>query len=321
MKETILTLNSPFSGPVEVRKNYWEGDKSEDSLSLVGGIYGNSVNGLYILSRLSRLLDEIQEGRETNYQLTGSVQIFPVVNLHAAQTGNRFGRFDELDMDMAFPGSDKGEMSERLANVILEHTAESTFGLLLETAGPHYESAPHIQCFQPDGTVKKMARHLGLEVARELPESPSLKVRLFYQWVMSGLSSLILSAGKPGVLDKDLCDFLVDGIVNLMIKTGILSGEDVQNAKGRISVYGPRNECRIVSSTGGLFVARTRAGKALKADDPVGEIRDLYSGETLELVTAPEEGYLVTMRDFPLIYENETVAVLLTPKKSWFWPF
>ncbi|MEE8126988.1 MAG: hypothetical protein V3T45_00405, partial [Nitrospinaceae bacterium] len=63
-------------------------------------------------------------------------------------------------------------------------------------------------------------------------------------------------------------------------------------------------------------------GTAMEKGDKLGEVRDLYEGVVLEEVHAPEEGYVVTLRDHPMVHEKELVAVLLREKNQrWFWPF
>ena len=62
------------------------------------------MNGLYINSLLTRFLDGVVAGYEPDFKLKGRVQIFPVVNIHAAQSGDRLWSYDDLDLDLAFPG-------------------------------------------------------------------------------------------------------------------------------------------------------------------------------------------------------------------------
>jgi len=37
----------------------------------------------------------------------------------------------------------------------------------------------------------------------------------------------------------------------------------------------------------------------------------------LEEITAPADGFLVTLRQYPIVYEKESLATILTTKKSW----
>jgi predicted deacylase len=322
VKETILSIASPFGDTVTLHKNSWVGGKSPDSiLSIVCGMHGDQVNGLYINSLLTRFLDAVVAGQEPDFKLTGNVQIFPVVNIHAVQSGDRLWSFDDLDLDLAFPGNDKGEPGEQFARALYTHTADSTHAILLKTAHHHYEDAPHVQLLSPDRPTKKMAQSLGLDMVQELSQTPTFKLSLFSHWLESSISSLILSAGKPRSLDKPLGDSLLEGLVDLMVHTGVLSTVREKKEATQLQIYPPAGQHQIISSHAGLFIPEVSVGSFLKQGQKLGELRDIYSGETLEEYSAPKDGYLVTLRHYPVIFEKESVATLLTDKKQGFWPF
>lgn len=322
MKEDVLSIPSPFGGAVPLCRNSWETDKSPDSvLSIVGGMHGDQVNGLYMNSILARFLDGVVAGLEPDFKLTGRVQIFPVVNIHAVQAGERLWSYDDLDLDLAFPGNNRGEVAEQIARALFTHTADSTHAVLLKTAPPHYEDAPHVQLFDPDRPAKKMARSLGLKVVRELPQTSTFKLSLFYHWLENGVPSLILSAGKPRALDRSLCDSLLDGLVDLMVHTGALSTVRKKKEKIQLRIYPEDGRHSVVSAHAGMFIPEATVGSFLKQGQKLGELREIYSGKTLEEYLAPKDGYLVTSRQYPVMFEKELVATLLTETKQGFWPF
>ncbi|MFQ5449444.1 MAG: M14 family metallopeptidase [Nitrospinaceae bacterium] len=322
MKEKILSIPSPLGGPIDLYKNSWQATRAPDEvLSIVAGLHGDQVNGLILCSRLARFLDDIVEGRETRYRLRGWVRIFPVVNVNAVQTGARLWSLDDMDMDLSFPGNEVGEVSEQLARALVNHTADSTHGLILCTARNFYEDAPHLQCLQPKRSTRKMALGLGLERVRELPESPAIKLNLLYHWAESDMAALILSAGSPGRMDPALCDSLFDSIVNLMVSAGLISGPGPNNEKSRIRIHGVRDQYNFAVNCAGLFFPRVRVGTFLNQGDTLGEVRDVFSGQTLETLLVPEDGFLLTLRSHPVIYEKESAALMLREKKRGFWPF
>ncbi len=322
MKETLLSISSLFGDAVTVYKNSWEASKSDDNvLSIVSGLHGDQVNGIYINSLLTRFMNRVACGQEPDFKLKGRVQIFPVINMQAAQSGTHVWSFDDLDVDLAFPGSDKGEVTERIARALLTHTADSTHGVILKTADPLYEDAAHIQLVDPDRTTKKMAESLGLPIARKLPDSTNFKLGLFGHWRENDIPSLIVSAGKPQALDRSLCDSLFDNLVELMVNTGVLTVPGNKKAVAKLQIYAANAERPIMSSQAGLFVAEARVGGFLQQGQKLGEMRSIATGETLEEYAAPVDGYLVTLRHYPVTFEKEVIAILFTNKKPGFWPF
>lgn len=322
MKETLLSLPTPFGDAVIVCKNSWEASKSPDHvLSIVSGLHGDQVNGIYINSLLTRFLDRVASGQEPDFKLKGRVQIFPVINIQAAQSGSRVWSFDDLDMDLAFPGNDKGEMTERIARTLLTHTSDSTHGVILKTGNHLYEDAAHIQLADPDRPTKKMVQSLGLPIARKLPDSTTFKLGLFGHWRENDIPSLIISAGKPQTLDRSLCDSIFSGLINMMARISVLTTPNKYREVAKLKIYPAKAEHSVMASHAGLFVAKARVGSYLQQGQNIGEMRSIDSGKTLEEYSAPVDGYLTTLRLYPVTFEKEPIATLLADKKPGLWPF
>lgn len=320
MKETILSASSPLGLPVTLYKNSWKGGSLGETLVVAGGLHGNDLNGFYITALLTRFLQFIEAGIENHYCLKGKVEIFPVVNTQAAQAGSRIWSFDALDMDLIFPGNENGEIGERLSNTILEQTTDTTLGIILSTPASHYEDYPHFKMYDPDRRLKKTARSLGLEVARIISDLP--KTHLLCHWVENDIPSITISGGKANNLDKKYCEKVFTGIVNMMLAKKLLTHSYKTPELSKTSLYTSKNETVLVATQAGLFVPEARTGDLLKPWQKIGAILDIYTGEILEEIISSTEGFLVTLRDYPLVYERETIAILLTKKESRkFWLF
>jgi len=317
MKEKILTLPNPFGGDLEIYKNTW--GKSGEPLSIVSGLQGDHLNGMFLNSHLTQFLDSIVEGLDPNYTLTGQVQTFPVVNINAVQSGAKLWPLDGMDMDLAFPGNPEGETAEAIASAIWQHTKDSFWGIILQSAPPHYENAPHIQTYKPDGRVKKMCRDLQIETVRRQKETSTHKVNLSYHWYAQETSSVIVSAGSPRTINPQQCEILFQGILNFMKAEGIL--KDHRNKKpqqkSKPQIYQPDEEIAVRTTTAGMFLKAVKVGSQIKQGQKIGEVRDIVSGKRLEEITAPEDGLLITLRQYPIVYEKEPMAIILTEKKSW----
>jgi predicted deacylase len=315
VKEKVLSIPTPFGAPLDLYKNTW--GKSGDTFSIVSGLQGDHLNGMYLNSRLSQFLDSVVEGIDPNYTLKGRVVSFPVANLNAMQSGSKLWPYDGLDMDLAFPGNPQGETTEALASAIYTHTAESYWGLILQSAPPHYEDAPHLQTLKVDGRIKKLCRDLQIETARKLNEST--KVNLLHHWHVHDIAAVTLSAGSPRTLNRPQCETLFQGIVNFMVAEKILKDnrklKPEENTKPRF--HEANDEVAVLASTAGMFLKEMKVGTDVQKGQQIGEIRDIYSGKRLEEITATADGFLVTLRQYPIVYEKEPIAIILTPKKSW----
>ncbi len=321
MKEKVLSLPTAFGTPLELYKNTW-GDSNQEPFIIVSGLQGDHLNGMYVSSRLSQFLDSVCEGINSDYTLEGQVISFPMVNLNAIQSGSRLAPYDGMDMDLAFPGNLQGETAEALASAVLKHTTDACWGLILQSPPPHYEDAPHIQTLKLDGRTKQLTRDLNIETVRKLNES----VNLHSHWHSQGVIAAILSSGSPRIINLPQCETLFQGIVNFMVAEGIL--KDKRKSKFqkilKAKYYQPGDEVTVPATKAGMFLKGVKAGSHLKKGQRIGEVLDLYSGKTLEEITAPADGLLLTLRQYPIVYEKELLATLLTTKKSWrdllLWP-
>jgi uncharacterized protein len=222
-----------------------------------------------------------------------------------------------MDIDLAFPGNPKGETTEAFASAIYKHTVNSYWGLILQSAPPHYEDAPHIQTLKVDGRIKKLCRDLQVETARKLNEPT--KVNLHYHWHVQDIAAVTVSAGSPKILNRLQCETLFQGIVNFMVTEKILRDKrklkTVENTKPQF--YEANDELTVPATIAGMFLKKMKAGTVVQRGQPIGEIRDIYSGKRLEEITATADGFLVTLRQYPVVYEKEPIATILTTKKSW----
>lgn len=321
MKEEILNIPTPFGEPLILYKNRW-GPENGDTLSIVSGLQGDRLNGLMVASRLSRFLNDVEAGRETGYQIQGAIQIFPIVNYKAWETGNPVWNFDSQDVDLTFPGMEVGELTETICNTVIQHTTQSDFGIILQTGEKHYEDAPHVKLIEPSRKRRNLARSLGIHIGREVAESPSLVLNLAKQWALMGLHPFILSAGKPQTYQPQYCDLLLDGIVNFMRSVGLLRHNREKARQREMAFFDFHHDCPVLTREAGLFYPESVIGTAVEKGNKLGEVRDLYQGVVLEEVRAPEDGYVVTLKDHPMVHEKELVAVLLRERNlRWFWPF
>lgn len=323
MIETIFETVSPLGEPVRLYKNHWAcEEESAETVSIVTGLHGDRLTGLYVATRLAAFLDRLLEGRLAGYRLTGRIQLFPVVHLRALEAGAAVWSFDNLDCDTAFPGTIEGEMTEKICNALLEHTAHSEYGLILQGAPRWHRDAPHLCLYHPDRPLRNLARTLGLGIARLLPDDPAYRLQLVKHWSDCGVQALIVATGGTPVLDRQTGDGLFEGILNFLLMTGLLSHPEEKGKKTEVAFYGPKGVQVVCAQQPGLFLAGQAVGTLIPPGGKLGEVRGLFDGKTLEEITAPQEGLLVTLRDYPLVYSGEPVAWLLTEKfPRWFWPF
>tara|TARA_B100000686_G_scaffold344253_1_gene426525 strand:+ start:3671 stop:4639 length:969 start_codon:yes stop_codon:yes gene_type:complete len=322
MNETILSIQIPIGGSFSLFKNAWEGRAVFETLSIATGLHGDQVNGLHIASRLTRFLESVVEKREEDYRLLGKIQLLPAINVPALETGSRVWSFDGMDLDLAFPGNDAGDPTERICHTILRHTGESSCAVLLESSPRLYNCVPHVRILHPDRTMKKFARATLLNIGRVIKEHEIPKTQLTRYWTERGIPAFSILCGRADVYSPDYCDSIVQGLINLMCVMGVLGNQKQKSEKGTIEFHSLGDECQITANRAGLFEPEVRLGDRIGSGGLLGSIRDLRTGNLLEEIIAPEHGRVLALREHPLVYEKEPITVLVgEKKKSRLWPF
>jgi uncharacterized protein len=313
LKEKVLSIPTAFGAQLELYKGSW--GKSGETLSIVSGLQGDHLNGMYLNSRLSMFLDSVVEGTNPNYTLKGRVVSFPVANLNAIQSGSKLWPYDNMDMELAFPGNPQGETIEALASTIYTHTNDSYWGLILQSAPLHYADSPHLQAIKLDGRIKKLCRDLKIQTARKIHPTASL----LYNWQALDIVAVTLSSGSARTLNRSQCEALFQGIVNFMVAEKILKyNKTIRREKNTIpQFYDTNEEIAVLAHSAGMFLKKIKVGTTVHAGQQIGEILDIFSGKRLEEIQAPADGLIVTLRQYPIIYEKEPLAIILTKKKSW----
>ena len=164
-----------------------------------------------------------------------------------------------------------------------------------------------------------MCHDLQIETVRRMKNSPIQKVNLFHHWQEQEISSVIVSAGSPRTINLPQCETLFQGILNFMMAEGILKANQNKKSGNKIKtrIYYPDEEVLVRTSYPGMFLKEVKVGNFLKKGQKIGEILDIYSGKRLEELTSPEDGLLITLRQYPIVYEKEPIAIILSGKDGW----
>ena len=141
--QTLLSL------PVTVVNGIEPGPK----LWLSAAIHGDEINGVEIISQL---LAKIQPDK-----LRGTIIAVSIVNVFGFIEQSRYLP-DRRDLNRSFPGSEKGSLASRLANLFMrEVVAHSTHGIDLHTAAVHRLNLPQIRANLEDEATYRCAKAFG----------------------------------------------------------------------------------------------------------------------------------------------------------------
>jgi predicted deacylase len=122
------------STPIEIPVYVFHSKKEGPILFVTAAIHGDEISGVEIIRRLHHT-PRIK-------RLRGTLITIPVVNIYGFFLHSRYLP-DRRDLNRQFPGSEKGSMASKLANLIMtEVVAHSTHGIDLHTGAIHRSNYP-----------------------------------------------------------------------------------------------------------------------------------------------------------------------------------
>ncbi len=317
MMEPLFETNSPLGEPVTLFKRVWKGrEEIPESLSIVTGLHGHSLTGLHTVMRLSAFLDEVVGNAQSGYQLTGTIQLFPVIHFRALEAGAPTWNFDHLDTNVAFPGTIEGELTEKLCNTLLQHTVRSDYAIVLKGPDKWRQEVPHVSMMKADRKIKKLADAVQLSVALLEDSNPLTRLALLKQWQDCDLKALAISTGGGNVLDRDCSGTLLNSLINFLLVTGLLTHPEKKGEKPDTPLFAVKEMTTVSCRQAGFFLSDVAPGVSVDAGQKIGQIQGLYDGKVLEEITAPESGTVFAVRQHPLVCSGEGIAWLLTKKYS-----
>src|SRR5690554_4595547 len=147
-----LYTDNLVSMPVYVKR----GKRPGPTIFISAAIHGDEINGIEIIQRLinSRSLNSLR----------GTLIAVPMVNVYGVINHSRYLP-DRRDLNRSFPGSKKGSLAARIANMFLEEiVAKCDYGIDFHTGAVHRTNLPQIRANLDDAETAAMASAFGVPV-------------------------------------------------------------------------------------------------------------------------------------------------------------
>jgi predicted deacylase len=210
------------------------GRRSGPTLFVSAALHGDEINGVEIIRRLLKL--------SALKRLRGILIAVPIVNVFGFVSLSRYLP-DRRDLNRSFPGSPRGSLASRLADLFLNEVAKRcSHGIDLHTGAVHRSNYPQIRANLDDPEAARMSESFGVPVAinaslrdgslRQAAAAHGVSV-IVYTWVRAPASGILRASGALG----------------LQVREG--------TSLGAISDPFGENEIDICSPTDGIVIGRT----------------------------------------------------------------
>ncbi|MBT8091619.1 MAG: succinylglutamate desuccinylase/aspartoacylase family protein [Gammaproteobacteria bacterium] len=268
------------------------GRKSGPVLFVSAAIHGDELNGVEIIRRLLK--------RKALKSLRGTLIAVPIVNVHGFLYQSRYLP-DRRDLNRSFPGSAKGSIAARLANLFInEIVSKSDVGIDLHTGAINRSNLPQIRANLDDATTLEIAKSFGAPV---IINSDIRDGSLRACAMERGQPVLIYEAGEALRFDEISIRAGLRGIMNVMRQVGMLP--KLKNPRTLNPVVA-RSTTWVRAPSSGILAAKVTLGDRVAKDQHIATISDPV-GEIEERIIAPLDGIVIGRSNLPLAHEGDAL--------------
>ncbi len=303
MVKDVVSVALPIEENLLIRKNSISSGVSSKRVCIVTGTHGDELEGQYVCYKLGRLLQENLD------KLDGTVEIYPALNPLGIDTVFRGVPGFDLDMNRIFPGAKDGVMAERVAHYVLEDLKGADMVIDIHSSNIFLREMPQVRINigAAEDLVPK-ARLLGVDFIWVHDAATVLEATLAHSLNSTGTPCLVVEMGVGMRINHSLGNNLVEGILNLLRDMDMWRGDvDCSNlAEGILSV-GDSVEFMNAEASG-IFLTELKTSATVTKGELIGTIVDPLTSEILQNVLSPVDGYLFTMRAYPVVYDGSLLA-------------
>ncbi len=274
-------------------------------IAIVSGIHGDELEGQYVCYEIIRRLNERPEC------LDGIVDVYPQLNPMGIDSAKRNLPKLEMDMNCIFPGAMNGAVMERIAAYVVDDIAGADFCIDLHASDMFVREIPQVRMSDRFAQkLKPYAKLLNTDMIWVNAAATVHESTLAYTLNMLGVPTLVTELGLGMRVNQEFGNQVVDGIFNLMHEIGIWTGEV---SKVREPVISSEGEVELIRAEyPGLFLPAVLHQHYVKANEKIGELVDVLTGEVKQEVVVKKPGLVFTLREYPFVYKGALLARILT---------
>ncbi|MGN0406593.1 MAG: succinylglutamate desuccinylase/aspartoacylase family protein, partial [Bariatricus sp.] len=214
-------------------------------------------------------------------------------------------------MNRIFPGRSDGDMNEYLASDIIHDLEGSDLCLDIHASNIYLTEVPQIRINELHKEwLLPYALLANVDFIWVHGASTVLESTLAYSLNSRNTPVLVVEMGVGMRITKEYGTQLTDGIFRLMKELDIWTGP-VNDVREPIVSETPDEVDFLNAPFSGIFVKTRSHGGFVRKGDEIGQIVDPLQGILLGSVISPSDGWLFTVREYPVVDEGSLMARIL----------
>lgn len=309
MIKTIVSTALPADEHFFVKKNVISNGKGKKRLCIVTGTHGDELEGQLVAFQIAKRLNENLD------KLNGTVEIYPALNPLGIDTIQRGIPNFDLDMNRIFPGSPNGTMAEQTAFCILEDLKGADLVIDIHSSNLYLREVPQVRInVNDEQALVPIAQKMHIEFIWVHGAATVLEATLAHSLNSTGTKCLVAEMGVGMRVNHGMCGRLTQGIFSLMQDMGMWD-EDVDVSELATSMVCKGDNVEFLNAdVSGVFLTEKRTGIYVSKGESIGQIVSPMEGRVLSDVVSPCDGFLFTIRAYPIVYEGSLMGrIFKTP--------
>ena len=303
MIKTIVSTALPINERFAIRKNIIKNGKGNRRVCIVTGTHGDELEGQMVCYLVAKQLNENLD------LLDGTVEIYPALNPLGIDTIQRGIPNFDLDMNRIFPGNPNGTMAEQAAHLIVEDLKGADLVFDIHSSNLYLRETPQVRInVLNEKELVPLAQRLNIDFVWVHDAATVLESTLAHSLNSTGTKCLVAELGVGQRINHKMCNRLTLGIFNLMKDLGMWKGEIQQSLISNPIVCKGDNVEFLNAATSGIFITELKCGVVVAEGEEIGQIVEPMTGTVLSRVISPVEGYMFTIRAYPIVYEGSLMA-------------
>lgn len=305
-REILFSLKAPYREPLEITG--FRFGKGEKSCCIVGALRGNEIQQQYVCAQLVKALHTL-ESKGLIVQ-DNEILLIPSAGAgYAMNTGSRFWPANFDDINREFPGYEKGETIQRLADGIFRQVRDYAYGVQLASSYLPGDFVPHVHMMETGYQSTSLANLFGLPYVVIRPPRPFDTATLNYNWQLWHTNAFSLYTPAADAIDERGAKQAADAVLRFLNRIGLIR---YRCHNGYIASVIREDELfSVLSSTGGIYRPLRAPGEEVARGMNIAEISDPFTGETVARITAPVDGVIFFAYHQPLVMEHTVVFKII----------
>lgn len=274
-------------------------------ICIVTGIHGDELEGQYAAFALQQRIKKEPEA------LKGIVDIYPAMNPMGIDTITRGMPDFDLDMNRIFPGNENGDMYEHLVHGLVRDVEGASLAVDIHASNIFLTEVPQIRINEITQTrLLGYASTMNVDFIWIHSNATVLEATFAYTMNARGVPTLVVEMGVGMRITRRVGDQLVDGILSTMKAMGMWTGQTAP-VRRPVITSDPNGVDFLNAPCSGVFIKEVEAGTNVRKGDLVGTLMNPLTGEVEHHIRAPHDGWLFTIREYPVVQEGSLMGRIL----------